>query len=234
MASFGVAVRKRIYCWKGVNSNVLNAGKEAGIAFLLKKEYNCAIDLESQRRKNMKLAEEKYVLDGKEITLRSAKPEEAQMLIEHLKIVTGETRFLMSEPDEIRFTQKEEEEFINGHNEAKDSMLALAFVDGEYAGNCSFESMAGSRRTGHRAGIGIALSQKYTGFGLGRLMLKRILAKAQEVGFEQVELTVVGNNHRAYRLYESLGFKECGRIPNANKYGDGTYAEDILMALQFK
>ena len=56
----------------------------------------------------------------------------------------------------------------------------------------------------------------------------------QEVGFEQVELTVVGNNHRAYRLYESLGFKECGRIPNANKYGDGTYAEDILMALQFK
>ena len=39
--------------------------------------------------------------------------------------------------------------------------------------------------------------------------------------------------YRAYHLYESLGFKECGRIPNANKYDDGTYDEDILMVLQF-
>ncbi len=181
----------------------------------------------------MILAEEKYILDNKEIVLRSARPDEAQMLLDYLKTVTGETRFLMSEPDEIKYTQKEEEEFIRKHNEAKDGLLALAFVDGEYAGNCSFESNAGSRRIRHRAGIGIALFQKYTGFGLGRLIMKRILTEIEKAGFEQAELTVVGGNHRAYHLYESLGFKECGRIPKANKYDDGTYAEDILMVLQF-
>lgn len=180
----------------------------------------------------MTLAEEKYTLDGRKIVLRSAETDDAQMLIDYLKTVTGETRFLMSEPDEIKYTQKDEEKFISEHREAKDALLMLAFVDGEYAGNCSFESKEGSRRAGHRAGIGIALFQKYTGFGLGRLLLNRLLTEIKKLPFEQVELTVVGGNRRAYRLYESLGFKECGRIPNANKYDDGTYDEDILMVLR--
>lgn len=181
----------------------------------------------------MEFIEEIYMLDAKKITLRSARIDESQMLIDYLKTVTGETRFLMSEPDEINFTREEEELFIEEHNQSKDALMMLAFVDGEYAGNCSFESKAGSRRVKHRAGMGIALFQKFTGFGLGKLMLKRLLKEIEHLGYEQVELTVVGNNEKAYHLYESLGFKEYGRIPNANKYDDGTYADDILMVLSF-
>ena len=33
-------------------------------------------------------------------------------------------------------------------------------------------------------------------------------------------------------LYESLGFQECGRIPNADKYDDGTYDDKIEMVLR--
>ncbi len=122
----------------------------------------------------MILPEEKYTIDGKQIVLRSARLDEAEMLIENLKTVTGETRFLMTEHDEIKYTREEEERFINRYNEAKDALLLLAFADGEYAGNCSFDSKAGSRRIRHRAGIGIVLLQKYTGFGLGRL-IRRIV-----------------------------------------------------------
>ena len=181
----------------------------------------------------MIFAEKIYMLDGKKIILRSARSDESQMLIEYLKVVTGETKFLMSESDEINYTKEDEEQFINEHNQSKDALMMLAFVAGEYAGNCSFESKSGSRRTKHRAGIGIALLQKYTGFGLGKLMLKRLLTEIKELGFEQVELTVRGNNKKAYRLYESLGFKECGILPNANKYDDGTYDDDIFMVLKF-
>lgn len=181
----------------------------------------------------MIFTEEIGMLDGKKILLRSARTDESQMLIDYLKTVTGETRYLMSEPDEINYTIEEEEKFIDERNQLKDALMMLAFVDGEYAGNCSFESKSGSRRTKHRAGIGIALFQKYTGFGLGKFMLKRLLAEIKNLGFEQAELTVVGNNEKAKRLYKSLGFKECGIIPNANKYDDGTYADDILMVLQF-
>ena len=118
-------------------------------------------------------------------------------------------------------------------NESDGKMLVLAFVDGEYAGNCSFTRIGTSRRSAHRADIGIALFQKYTGFGLGRLMLEQLLKKIKEAGYQQAELTVVSGNERAYHLYESLGFRECGRMPKANKYDDGSYSDNIHMVLQF-
>lgn len=173
--------------------------------------------------------EKKYELGDKKILLRSANIEDAELLVDYLKTVCGETRFLLYDPDEIKYTAESEEEFINEKNTSEDSMLILAFVDGEYAGNCSFQPIGSSRRAKHRTDIGIALYQKYTGFGLGRLMLEQLLGKIKELGYEQAELTVVSGNDRAYHLYESLGFKECGRIPNANKYQDGSYADDIHM-----
>ena len=48
-------------------------------------------------------------------------------------------------------------------------------------------------------------------------------------GFEQAELIVIGGNDKAYHLYESLGFVETGRVPHANKFDDGSYADDIYM-----
>ena len=179
----------------------------------------------------MTIAEERYDLNGKEIILRSANAdkEDADMLIDYLKTVTGETRFLLCDPDEVKYTTEGEVDFIREHNESDNALLILAYVDGEYAGNCSFEGKTTSRRAKHRAGIGIALFQKYTGFGLGRLMLEVLLQKMKEQGFEQAELTVISGNDRAYHLYESLGFTECGRIPKASKYEDGTYSDDILM-----
>ena len=141
--------------------------------------------------------------------------------------------FLLMNPDEIKYTAEGEMGFIKDMNESDGKMLVLAFVDGEYAGNCSFTRIGTSRRSAHRADIGIALLQKYTGFGLGRLMLEQLLKKIKEAGYQQAELTVVSGNERAYHLYESLGFKECGRMPKANKYDDGSYSDNIHMVLQF-
>lgn len=177
---------------------------------------------------------ENYELDGKKVELRSAREneEEAEMLVDYLKIVCGETRFLLVNSDEVKYTTESELEFIKNMNQFEEKMLILAFVDGVYAGNCSFNRVGSGRRMKHRADIGIALFQKYTGFGLGRLMMERMIAKIKELGYEQAELTVVGGNDRAYHLYESMGFKECGRIPDANKYDDGTYSDDIHMVLK--
>ena len=181
----------------------------------------------------MILNEEKYMLDGKEIVLRSPREDEAEMLCSYLVTVSGETRFLSREADEIHITPEDEIAFINGYNTSESKLLMIAFVDGEYAGNCSFSGLKGSRRNYHRAGIGIALYLEYTNFGLGRLMLSRILQIVEEQGFEQAELSVHSDNARARHLYESLGFKECGKIPNASKFDDGTYSDDIFMVKTF-
>ena len=46
---------------------------------------------------------------------------------------------------------------------------------------------------------------------------------------EYYYIITLANPYGYYHLHESLGFKECGRIPKANKYQDGTYADDIHM-----
>lgn len=177
--------------------------------------------------------EEKINYKNHTITFRSAVDEDAPVLVDYLKKVSGETPYLLSEPEEINLTLENEYRFIHKYNSSDSSLLLLAFVDGEYAGNCSFCGYSRMRER-HRADIGIALYQKYTGFGLGRLMLERLISIIGEAGFEQAELTVVSTNERARNLYEKLGFIECGRIPNANKYKNGTYSDNILMVLYIK
>jgi len=51
---------------------------------------------------------------------------------------------------------------LNG-NESKTNLMLLGFLDGEYVGNCSLMGKNLMRQK-HRASIGIALFQKFTGF----------------------------------------------------------------------
>ena len=174
-------------------------------------------------------AEERFALAGHEIVLRCAEDADAERLIDYLKTVTGETPFLLREPDEVRWTPEGERDFIRAHNDSADALLLLAFVDGDFAGNCSFQGLSASRRIKHRAELGIGLYQKYCGFGLGRAMLERLLEAMRAQGFRQAELTVTAGNAPACHLYHSLGFQVCGRIPEAYRYDDGSSRDAILM-----
>ena len=171
-----------------------------------------------------------YDLNGHKLVFRSAENNDAKMLLPYLKRVCGETRFLLREADECKeMTIEQEEAFICNHIESERACLVLAELDGEYIGNASFDVAGGSRRNSHRADIGIALYLDYTGMGIGKKLFALILETIENCGFEAAELTVVEGNNRAIHMYESFGFVEVGRIPNANKYDDGTYAADIHM-----
>lgn len=182
----------------------------------------------------MKIETRSYDLNGHTLTLRSAEKRDAEMLLPYLKRVCSETRFLLREADECRdLTIEQEENFIQSHIDNDRACLILAELDGEYAGNASFDVAGGSRRNVHRANIGIALYQEYTGKGIGKKLFALILETIEKIGFESAELTVVEGNNRAIHMYESFGFVETGRIPKANKYDDGTYASDIIMVKFF-
>lgn len=178
----------------------------------------------------MKIEPRTYDLNGHSLVFRSAKKEDAKMLLPYLKRVCGETRFLLREADECKdMSIEQEEEFINSHIENEKACLILAELDGEYVGNASFDVAGVSRRNSHRADLGIALYLDYTGMGIGKRLFALLLETIEKCGFETAELTVVEGNSRAIHMYESFGFVEVGRIPKANKYDDGTYAADIHM-----
>ena len=170
--------------------------------------------------------------DGGTATLRGPRVEDAEELIGYLKTVMGETPFLTQYPDEVRFTLEQEQDFLRGRIEDPRGAMILAFVNGEHAGNSSFMSLGGNRRSAHRCSLGIALYRRYCGMGLGRAMMEYTLELAKGCGYEQAELEVMADNARAIALYESLGFEAYGRHARVMKYDDGRYADALLMAKQ--
>lgn len=172
----------------------------------------------------MLIQEELIHVNGHELLLRSPREEDAELLLHGLKALCEETRFLLKEPEEITLTTSDEVDFIQSQTGSDTDLMILGFWDGAYVGSCSLTGKAPTRQR-HRAEIGIALYQAYTGLGIGRLMLERLIAAAKGMGFEQLELEVMANNRPAISLYQKLGFTICGTFPNNAKYKDGTYAD---------
>ena len=79
--------------------------------------------------------EREFPLGDKKLILRSATEKDAEMLIDFLKTVTGETRFLMCESDEIKLTMEEELDFIREHNDTQDGVLIMGFLVEETNGD---------------------------------------------------------------------------------------------------
>ena len=166
---------------------------------------------------------------GQSVVLRNAEEEDAEDLIQYLRVVSGETPFLVREPEEIMLTIEQEQNFLREKKASDKELMLIAVVNGKHAGNCSIMQLGTNRRYAHRCQVGVALYQEYCGRGIGKKMLQAVLQKAKEAGYEQAELEVMKENERAISLYKQLGFEEYGVFPQNVKYKDGTYADAVWM-----
>lgn len=167
--------------------------------------------------------------DGRTGTLRAAQPEDAEFMLDYLRVTAGETPYLLREPDEVDMTVEQEADLLRTMRDNPRALMLLVLVDGDCAGCCSVMPVGTRSRVLHRCGFAIALYEKYCGQGLGHTLLQTAMDAAKAVGYEQGELSVVCGNDRALRLYERLGFTRCGLLPRTLKYKDGHYADEILM-----
>lgn len=165
----------------------------------------------------------------KECILRSPREDDAALLIDLLKCVCDETPFLVSEPDEIKYTIEGEKAFIKKFNQSLYDFMIIIEIDNKIIGNCSIMPVANKRKEIHRCELGIAIMKDYWGLSIGRQVIEHALKIAKVMGYEQVELDVVSGNTRAITLYSQLGFKEVGNIPYAIKLEEGIYFNDIKM-----
>ena len=166
---------------------------------------------------------------GREIMLRSAEENDAENLIEYLKITAAETPFLIREPDEIALSIEQEQAFIKAKKDSENELLLIAEIGGRHIGNCSLMSIGRYKRYRHRCDIAIALYKEYCGLGVGKAMLETVLDIAEKAGYEQAELEVIADNKSAIALYEKLGFKMYGTFPDNMKYADGSYVDAYWM-----
>ena len=167
--------------------------------------------------------------NGKDIELRNAEVQDAEALIQYLKVTNAETPYLICEPEEITLSLEQEKEIIMRKENSERELLLLAFENGRHIGNASLMSVGNSIRYKHRCSIAIALYKEYCGRGIGRLMLEKLLDVAMKNGYTQAELEVVTENTGAVQLYESLGFVKYGQLPNSMRYKDGRMVDLYLM-----
>lgn len=82
-------------------------------------------------------------------------------------------------------------------------------------------------RCGHICNASYAVSSKYRGLHIGEALVLDCIKQAHEYGFGILQFNaVVASNIHARHLYERIGFKQLGTIPNGFRMKDGHY-EDI-------
>ena len=172
--------------------------------------------------------------NGQKIILRSPDMFDAEQLLEHMRKTSAETDFMSRYPEEITVSVEAQSRFLQMIENDADNFMLAAYIEGRMVGNAGVTRVRDNIKYRHRANFGISLQKEVCNVGLGTLMLKEVLELVKKTGFEQLELTVFGDNARAIHLYEKLGFQQVGVVPRAYRLKDGSYHDEVQMVYRVK
>lgn len=133
----------------------------------------------------MEFKEKKIELkDGTICILRSPNEQDAESMIEYLRITSGETYFMVRYPEEVEFSIEEEKEILSDNLNSDTDLMIAAFVNNELAGNASINCVRNNIKLKHRAAFGISIKEKFWNNGIGNALLKEIINEAKLMGYE--------------------------------------------------
>jgi ribosomal protein S18 acetylase RimI-like enzyme len=104
-----------------------------------------------------------------------------------------------------------------------DAYLAAAWADGDLAGLGYWQRYDRPTYHPHADVHKVAIAPARQGHGIGRLLMTELISSAADAGIEILTLDFRGDNERAARLYQSLGFTEYGRLPGFVAFGTARY-----------
>lgn len=176
----------------------------------------------------------KYIVlkDGTNCQLRAPQEEEAEQVLEHLIQTSGETEYLARNQDEIHVSLEQEKDFLRRANEDPRSAMIAAFVEGILAGNVGVSPVNSFEKYRHRAEMGLSVKKAYWGRGIGTALMEAAIEFARAVGYEQIELEVMGDNSGALSLYKKLGFTVYGTRMDSFRLRDGRSEAAFLMVFK--
>ena len=180
----------------------------------------------------MQYCTETVLKDGTVCLLRSAAGEDAEEVLRVFNLTHGQTEYLLSYPDENRFTVSQERDYLAEKAENPRAVEICAWVDGCLTGTAGIEPVGDKDKVRHRAEFGINVDQAHWLRGIGRALTEACIQCARQAGYAQLELDVVSANGGAVALYRSLGFAEYGRNPKGFRTRGGQWQELVLMRLE--
>lgn len=175
-----------------------------------------------------------FLPNGQAVLLRSAEPEDAAAMIEHLRQTSAETVFLARYQEEIQLNEADEATWIQYYLEDNENFILTAWIDDQLVASASVNRLRDLIKYRHRGEFGISVRKQYCNLGLGSAMTRICLYIARNISLEQMELSVSSGNRAAQHMYKKLGFHQVGTIPNAYRMKDGTYHDEVLMVCDTK
>lgn len=167
---------------------------------------------------------------GKEVIIREATKEDAQLMIDFYNVVGGETDFLSFGENEFIKNLAEYGVFLEATREENNSIILIAEIDNKIVGIASINSSPKARFK-HLGEFGIVIAKQYCGLGLGRKIMDYLIEWSNKNGItKKITLVTSEDNHRAIDLYKKVGFEVEGILKKDN-YVNGIYGNTIMMGL---
>lgn len=165
---------------------------------------------------------------GNTVTFRCLRENDLEGMLTYINTLIREDTFigLYGEP----LTHNEEKKHLEETMESikkENKIVIVVEVNGQYVGSGDLRREP-LRRKKHCGNIGISLLKIYRDEGIGKELLQTLIQEAKKMKLLLLTLTCLENNDRALHLYEKLGFKRCGYIPNACIWKDGFVGEVML------
>lgn len=136
--------------------------------------------------------------------------------------------FLTTYDEDVCHNIKEISARFEAHSD--ENFILGKFVENQLVGVVGFFRET-RIKTKHKANIwGVFIQEDFRGKGFGKDLMTECLKLAKGIEeLETVNISVVSENQRAFRLYKSLGFEEWGFERNAMKHNGKYYDEYFLV-----
>lgn len=109
--------------------------------------------------------------------------------------------------------------------------ILVAEIDGQVAGYLALGQrtpLPSNRHVGRIRSVAVAPQQRRQ--GVARVLLEAGEREARQRGFRKLNLSVLGSNDAALRLYTSAGYVVEGRLREEYLLEDGRLVDDVIMA----
>jgi RimJ/RimL family protein N-acetyltransferase len=169
-----------------------------------------------------------YIINGKKIEIRNAVTSDAYKMVELLKKLASETKFMMREPDEINTEVEAQEKKIENLLQSDKGLLLVALIDNQIVGFLAISSR-NLKRIKHIGSFVIGVEKKYWGTGIAKYFMGEMLNWSQSIELRRLELDVVEENVRGIELYKKYGFKVEGKKIDDHYIGNNQYLNTIVM-----
>jgi putative acetyltransferase len=164
--------------------------------------------------------------NGRTVTLRAPKWSDIDDCLHFINSLVEERAMIMMNEKQTRDSEIGWMSQFLSSVERDKVVAVVADVDGHLVGSCEITPRRGY--LAHLGSLGISLLDGYRDIGIGQEMMLEAERQSLRLGVEVVELEVFEANKRAIHVYEKLGYRITGRLPDAIKW-EGTYMDGLIM-----